>query len=98
MDDARELGAQLGLDGDDVAAVTQGDDGLLEGAAVGRGADDLLEAMGEAVVGVAGVAAELSEDGRGVVHHFGALVDGAADAALQLAEVPTRGGALGDLR
>ena len=35
VDDAGELGAHLRLDGDDVAAVAEGDDRLLEGGAVG---------------------------------------------------------------
>jgi hypothetical protein len=49
----------------------------------------------EAVVGLARVAAELSEDGGGVVHDLGALVDRAADTALQLGEVGDTVGGLG---
>ena len=95
VDDSRYLGAHLRLDGDDVAAIAQGDDRLLEGAAVGARADELLQAMGEAVVGLADVAAELGEDGRGVVHDLRTLVNGAADAALDLSEVDDAFGDLG---
>ena len=96
MDDAGDLGSHLRLDGDDVAAIAQGDDGLLKGGAIGARADDLLQAMGEAVVGLADVAAELGEDGRGVVHDLRTVVDGAADAVLHLSEVDDTFGDLGE--
>ena len=58
VDDALHLAAGLDLDGNDVAAVAQGDDGLLDGRPqVGRD-DKLLELGVEAVVDGAQVAAD----------------------------------------
>ncbi len=72
VDDALHLAAHLGLDGDDVAAVAQGDYRLLDDAASVRRVDQLLELGLEAVVDGAEVAADDGESGTGAVDDFGA--------------------------
>ncbi len=79
MDDAADLAAEVGLDRDDIAAVAQGDDGLLGGEAAGGGAEEVLQPGVEAVVGDADVAADEAECRAGGVDNVAALVDGAAD-------------------
>ena len=65
VDDASDAALGLGTDGDDVAAVAQGDDGLLERAGQLRPVDEVLEARAEPLVGHAHVAPQPTEGRRG---------------------------------
>ncbi len=79
VDDALELAAHVGLDGDDVSAVAQGDDGLLRNALGERRREDVLEPLVQAVVEAADLAADAAEGGAGLVGDLAALVDAAVD-------------------
>ncbi len=87
MDDALHLAAHLGFDGDNVAAVAEGDNWLLNDAASVRRVDQLLELGLEAVVDGAKVAADGGESGAGAVDDFGAGADAAVDVGGHVVEV-----------
>ena len=75
VDDALDLALGLGPHGDDVAAVAQGDDRLLEGARQLRAVDEVLEAGPEALVRDAHVAAQAPERRRRRVEQLAGRVD-----------------------
>jgi len=97
------VAALVGLDGDDVAAVAQGDDGLLGDLATEGRVEDLLEPGVESVVSDADVAAEDGERGAGGVGDLGAGADAAIDVGGEvrdgveaLGELSEEGQAIGE--
>ena len=75
-----------GFDRYDVAAVTHGDDGLLQGIAVLPRRDDVLQALLDTCHGDADLAPERTQLGAGRVEHFAVVVDRAVDAVFDVGE------------
>ena len=70
MDDAADLTAVLGADGHDVAAIAQGNDGILQKFIGGGVADDVIELGADGILGLADFAAQIVEGHTGSVGHL----------------------------
>ena len=67
MDDAADLTAVLGADGHNVAAIAQGNDGILQKFIGGGVADDVIELGADGILGLADFAAQIVEGHTGSV-------------------------------
>jgi len=70
MDDAADLTAVLGADRHDVAAIAQGNDGILQKFIGGGVADDVIELGADGILGLADFAAQIVEGHTGSVGHL----------------------------
>ena len=70
MDDAANLTAVLGADGHDVAAIAQGNDGILQKFIGGGVADNVIELGADGILGLADFAAQIVEGHTGSVGHL----------------------------
>lgn len=86
VDDAREARAVLLLDGDDVALVAHGDDGVLEEFLVLGIVEDARDALLDVRLGGVELAADAPQLDARVLAHGAVLVDGVVEQALELAE------------
>ena len=79
VDDAPDAALEIGLEGDDVAALALRDERLLQEGSISGRMNDSLEFILYPAVGDTHLAADAGQFGRGIVAHIPALVQAAVN-------------------